>query len=62
MLIKRSGLDNIASNPSNALVDNYPYNFIIENNTLEDLEVKAKQFIENLVEYEIGQILKLEEN
>lgn len=61
LLIKRSGLDNITSNPSDALVDNYPYVLIIENNTLEDLEVQAKQFIENLLEYENGQILKLEE-
>lgn len=49
LLIKRKGLANISSNSSDALVDNYPYDFIIENYTLEDLEFQAKQFIEYIL-------------
>lgn len=50
LLIKRSGLENISSNNSDALVDNYPYDYIIENCTLEDLEYQAQQFINNIIQ------------
>lgn len=60
LLIKRRGLDNITSNSSDALVDNYPYDFIIENNSLEELEFQAKQFIENIQNYTKKRIKKLD--
>lgn len=45
LLIKRRGLLNIQSNPSDANVENYPYDFVIENTTLETLNAQAKEFI-----------------
>ena len=49
LLIKRKGQENIKSNPSDANVDNYDYDFIVHNDgTLEELEVKAKDFVEKL--------------
>ena len=50
LLIKRKGLDNITSNESDANVDNYNYDYIIENDTLEQLEKSAKEFISTLKE------------
>ena len=44
LLIKREGLDLIKSNFSDANVENYNYDYIINNTTLEDLEEKAKNF------------------
>lgn len=44
LLIKRDGLDNIASNVSDANVDNYNYDTIIENTTLDNLNLQAKAF------------------
>lgn len=49
LLIKRSGLKNISSNNSDALVDNYPYDYIIENHTLEDLEYQAEKFVNDII-------------
>ena len=47
--IKRMGLSNITSNYSDASVDNYEYDFTIINTTLEELDKKAKQFVEKLI-------------
>ena len=44
LLIKREGLDLIKSNFSDANVENYDYDYIINNTTLEELEEKAKNF------------------
>lgn len=46
LLIKRIGLDIIKSNISDANVENYDYDFVIENDTLESFEKKAKEFID----------------
>ena len=46
LLVKRVGLDNIDTNYSDANVDNYTYDYLIENNTLEGLEETAKMFID----------------
>jgi len=48
LLIKRVGLTNIESNYSDANVDNFSYDYIIENATLEELDKKAQKFINNL--------------
>lgn len=48
LLVKRIGLKNISSNSSDADVDNYDYDFIIENDTLENLDNKALQFVKKL--------------
>lgn len=48
LLVKRVGLENITSNYSDANVDNYDYDYRIENNTLEQLEKDAILFIEKL--------------
>lgn len=48
LLIKRVGLKNIQSNYSDANVENYDYDFVITNDTLEDLEMSAKKFVEQL--------------
>ena len=50
LLVKREGLENITSNYSDANVENYEYDFYIQNTTLEDLEKKAKEFSEKLKE------------
>lgn len=44
LLIKRNGVDNISSNYSDANVENYEYDFIIYNTTLEELEKEALNF------------------
>ena len=44
LLIKREGLDLIKSNFSDANVENYDYDYIINNTTLEELEENAKNF------------------
>ena len=49
LLIKRVGLENISSNASDANVDNYDYDYVIENDTLENLENSAMKFIRELV-------------
>ncbi len=48
LLIKRVGLQNIKTNYSDANVDNYNYDYEIENTTLEDLDKQAELFINNL--------------
>lgn len=48
LLVKRIGLENIMSNYSDASVDNYDYDYRVENNTLEELEKQAVLFIEKL--------------
>lgn len=45
LLIKRAGLENITTNYSDANVDNYPYDYKIENTTLENLQTSAKNFV-----------------
>lgn len=47
LLIKRCGYNNITSNVSDADVENYNYDYIIYNDTLENLENSAKKFAEN---------------
>ncbi len=49
LLVKRIGLANIESNYSDANVENYPYDFIIENTTLENLDLQAMNFMNNIV-------------
>lgn len=46
LLIKREGLKIITSNYSDASVENYNYDYIVLNDSLENLKKKAKQFIE----------------
>lgn len=50
LLIKRIGLENIETNSSDANVDCYFYDYIIENTTLGELEKKALKFINDLNE------------
>ena len=45
LLIKRVGQDNITSNVSDANVDNYNYDYVIYNDTLENLQQKALEFV-----------------
>ena len=49
LLVKRLGQANIMSNYSDANVDNYEYNYIIENDTLEDLDKKARDFAHEIL-------------
>ena len=44
LLIKRDDIDKITSNYSDASVENYNYDYVIENTTLEKLEESAKEF------------------
>lgn len=46
LLVKRANLENITSNYSDASVDNYDYDFIIQNTTLENLRQQASSFVE----------------
>lgn len=48
LLVKREGLDLITTNYSDASVENYNYDYIIKNTTLEELEKSAKEFISKL--------------
>lgn len=48
LLIKRVNQEKITSNYSDFSVDNYDYDYIIENTTLEEYENKAKKFIKEL--------------
>lgn len=45
LLIRRVGLDSIVSNYSDASVENYNYDYIIENDSLESFEIEAKKFV-----------------
>lgn len=53
LLIRKTGLEAIASNTSDALVENYDYDFMIENTTLENLDNQAKKFVYILKKNEI---------
>lgn len=48
LLIKRKGYENISSNLSDANVEDYNYDFVIINDTIEQLDVSAKKFVEDL--------------
>lgn len=48
LLIKRTGQEIIKSNSSDANIENYNYDYIIENTTLEQYENKAIKFIKEL--------------
>lgn len=48
LLVKRIGLSNIETNYSDANVDNYSYDYVIENTTLEELENSALAFVSEL--------------
>lgn len=48
LLIKRVGQDIIKSNYSDANVENYNYDYIIENTTLDEYEDKAINFLKEL--------------
>lgn len=49
LLIHRAGQKNITSNTSDARVYDYEYDYVIENDkTLEELDKKAKDFVDNL--------------
>lgn len=48
LLIKRDGLELIKSNPSDANVENYNYDFIVVNKTLDDLDKQAYKFIDEI--------------
>lgn len=48
LLIKREGLSNIETNYSDASVDNYPYDDIIFNTTLLELDVKASEYVSKI--------------
>lgn len=48
LLIKRENQEIIKSNYSDANVENYTYDYIIINTTLEQLEKEAQKFIEEL--------------
>ena len=44
LFIKRDDINKITSNYSDASVENYNYDYVINNTTLEELENKAKNF------------------
>ena len=48
LLIKRENLANITSNLADALVDNYNYDYLIINDSLENLNKKAQEFVQSL--------------
>lgn len=49
LLIKRKGLENIETNSSDFNVDNYEYNYYINNDgTIDDLKEEATKFISEL--------------
>lgn len=52
LLVKREGLKNIDTNDSDKFVDDYPYDYIILNSTLEKLESDAFDFVKNVKERE----------
>ena len=58
LLVKRVGLANIESNYSDANVDNYPYDYVIENNTLERLDNSALNFVKKVKKNEVKQKIK----
>lgn len=48
LLIRRDDIKTITSNYSDASVENYNYDYIIDNNSLEDLLSKAEKFVDDL--------------
>lgn len=58
LLVKRIGYANIESNYSDANVDNYPYNYVIENSTLEQLDNSALNFVNQIKKNEAKQMIK----
>lgn len=58
LLVKRVGLSNILTNCSDANVDNYPYDYIIENTTLEELDSNALYFVNQIKNNEPKEIIK----
>lgn len=48
LLIRRKGLEAITSNYSDASVENYDYDFTIENDTLEQLDESASLFVSQM--------------
>jgi len=51
LLIKRKNHENILTNYSDACVDNYDYDFIIENDSYDLLDKKASDFVAALVSF-----------
>lgn len=49
LLIKRKNYELIKSNSSDANVENYDYDYVFENDTLEMLEETAKKFVEEIL-------------
>ena len=49
LLIKRKNYELIKSNSSDANVENYNYDYVFENDTLEMLEETAKKFVEEIL-------------
>lgn len=49
LLIKRKNYELIKSNTSDANVENYDYDYIVENETLDKLDENAKKFIDELL-------------
>lgn len=49
LLVKRKDLDIITSNYSDASVENYDYDFVIENDSLEGLDKSAYKFVKNIL-------------
>ena len=49
LLVKRKGYKNIETNYSDAHVDDYKYDYVIENDTLEELEKVAREWAKKLV-------------
>ena len=51
LLIERPGVKPIMSNPSDRNVRHYSYDYVIQNDgTLDDLDKKAKWFVEQITE------------
>ena len=49
LLIRRKNYELIKSNSSDANVENYDYDYVFENDTLEKLEETAKKFVEEIL-------------
>lgn len=49
LLVKREGLENIETNDADKNVDNYSYDYVIYNSTLEKLENDAKKFVNEIM-------------
>lgn len=54
ILIKRDSIEHITSNMADENVYNYAYDIVIDNNsTIEDLELKAVEFVEDFIDDEL---------